>query len=70
MNNTYYIKHKSLKETLDAADRVKDSLGVFSKKHPNYKYNIKINNLENEYELEFNINSDEDDKTNSSEETA
>lgn len=69
LDNTYYIQRDSLIEILDAADKVKDSLGIFSKKHPTCKYTMKINNLEDKYELEFNINSNENNEINSSEET-
>lgn len=63
MNNTYLIKEKDLKKALDQIDSFQTKMELFSGKYPRFSYNVNINKEEDEWIIELNIKT-KDEQTN------
>lgn len=63
MNNTYLIKEKDLKKALDQIDSFQSKMELFSEKYSRYIYNVNINKEDNEWIIELNIKT-KDEQTN------
>ena len=71
MENIYIIKNKSFNKLLDNTSNFEDRMAEFIERHPDYKYNIKLDKDEenDEWFLELKINSDEQKYTQESKDT-
>lgn len=69
MNNTYIIKKASLKQALDHIDDFKTKMETFKEKHPQYIYSVMIEKDGEEYRVEINIKTKNED-TQTSKRTA
>lgn len=65
MTNTYIIRNKSLNKLLDNTSNFEDKMVSFIERHPQYKYEVKIDRDEDndEWILELNL-SNKDESTN------
>lgn len=63
LDNKYLVREKSLKEALDHIDSFQTKMELFTEKHPNYDYNVKIEKNEGEWLIELNIKT-KDEQTN------
>ena len=55
MNNTYIIKSNNLKEVLTKIETIIENINTFNNKHYGYIYNMKIININNQWNAEVNI---------------
>ncbi len=55
MNNTYLIREKELKVALDNISSFQEKIELFIEKHPKYNYSVKIIKENDEWLIELNI---------------